>query len=166
MRNWNYFGADRIEIMNGSFQTTYEELKLRLHNIFSFKTQVSRLPMRNWNPRKRNKRGMQYRVSRLPMRNWNSGKKRWKEPEVHVSRLPMRNWNSTQAWIEFKQPQSFQTTYEELKHGLKSVNVYIASLFPDYLWGIETFSGKWIWILTLPKFPDYLWGIETTKQII
>ena len=81
--------------INKSFQTTYEELKL-----FGF----------------RRERNRKTQASRLPMRNWNI------EPFFHTSaaarRLPDYLWGiETQRdrGQGYRDDESFQTTYEELK---------------------------------------------------
>jgi len=119
------------------FQTTYEELKPdRCSKLFR-SIPASRLPMRNWNEHCGLLDYLPLSASRLPMRNWNVYFKTENKPMTwlpdylwgietssgHIrtacgsaSRLPMRNWNFS-GNSRSTLLTSFQTTYEELKHG-------------------------------------------------
>ncbi len=94
------------------------------------------------------------------MRNWN-----------HGSNNPDEGWESgIQPTYEelkpnfvaayFSRPVCIQPTYEELKRNGNSRAGYDISLYPAYLWGIETRDGA-----SSAKYrrayPAYLWGIET-----
>jgi len=92
----------------------------------------------------------------------------------------MRNWNVSPEQTADRMANSFQTTYEELKHSRFQIAKHRLRL-PDYLWGIETPQHEGVCRsqdrfqttyeeLKLPfpqlseinlMLPDYLWGIET-----
>jgi len=122
MRNWNVC-PEPITILVMRFQTTYEELKLKLRQVLNrrfrlrFQTTyeelklwsifqvryfhfASRLPMRNWNyVLYWVSDHHAYRASRLPMRNWNSWFPSVSWSRSLASRLPMRNWNYVLYWV-------------------------------------------------------------------
>jgi len=125
---------ESLERIRG-FQTTYEELKLRLSC-----TMVTA----NWLP------DYLWGIETSPVYCY--------ERCSRASRLPMRNWN-TRYRGRIIQFLGFQTTYEELKPPALTSITRLVSL-PDYLWGIETHLSCAILLLNL-WLPDYLWGIET-----
>jgi len=168
----------------GSFQTTYEELKL---SIGLWLTVDCMLPDYLWGIETNVKNIVDMALPRLPDYLWGIetgfGNRMFLDNSTQASRLPMRNWNA-------------QVTDFSLGSDTK---------LPDYLWGIETFSSfsfyfcfcfasrlpmrnwnracvldYWRWHygfqttyeeLKLSLFsehpvnliwlPDYLWGIET-----
>jgi len=163
MRNWNCEGNGLNVHCNFSFQTTYEELKLKCEFLrLSIREKVSRLPMRNWNNFYSKQGRNSWNVSRLPMRNWNGIAMKPLRMMAQVSRLPMRNWNLTMislilivevvSRLPMRNWNEQGTRWEQL----------ISISFPDYLWGIETFF-LWFFAVSIPGFPDYLWGIETCR---
>ena len=118
MRNWNYrpsfimlspgafsvylWGIEtartgRAPPVPRCFQSTYEELK---QNCKCF-NRCYRLP-----------------VFSLPMRNWNIWSSNFSLIKSSVFSLPMRNWNYSPYAVTDKSFVGFQSTYEELKHGL------------------------------------------------
>jgi len=118
------------------FQTTYEELKLSSGRFPPFSPKASRLPMRNWNPSEKWRRPectrFQTTYEELKQRLTVSYNQPYK-----ASRLPMRNWNSWGVDYTANRPDSFQTTYEELKRidvsGWSTLNVF-ASRLPMRNW--------------------------------
>jgi len=121
-----------------SFQTTYEELKLRISRNLESTRSASRLPMRNWNtvcskpvPISLSSFQTTYEELKLVWNHTAVFKCAWlpdylwgietfypKHTVLRLSlasRLPMRNWNASTLWPH--------------PHRLS---------LPDYLWGIET----------------------------
>jgi len=158
MRNWNlsYGGDSRQEYC---FQTTYEELK--------------HPPQARW--------VLPDRASRLPMRNWNDSCSLWFRPlfvrfqttyeELKLDKnvaagtyykLPDYLWGiETDNGRRSKhRPKSFQTTYEELKHGCCVMVSYLRSSFQTTYEELKRYIEGYTRGM-LSSLPDYLWGIET-----
>ena len=157
MRNWNP-EERRGENDKENFQPTYEELKP-----LSFPFPRFFLP--HFQPTYEELKldsihsvVVDIIISSLPMRNWNPLVSNRNSLVNFISSLPMRNWNL------FELPM-----------------VVRLSLFPAYLWGIETNIPPPLFLLHLHfqptyeelkqhsnhtlavdnLFPAYLWGIET-----
>ena len=181
MRNWNSRNSRACTLKKNSFQTTYEELKPVPTIFFTSPYFVFRLPMRNWN--------WVAHFARLGAVRFQTTYEELKLPPNHlcfsyyrVFRLPMRNWNSRQGRITFWRPRSFQTTYEELKHG---VPAWVYARPPSFQTTYEELKPIALLMLVVAGtcfqttyeelkptrerdkkggiwFSDYLWGIETT----
>ena len=59
----------------------------------------------------------------------------------------------------------FQTTYEELKLGVRQTRQFKKLRLPDYLWGIETvIPAFWIWNVSASRLPMRNWNSPSGEQ--
>ena len=117
MRNWNsqVFSPDTRTVQ--SFQTTYEELKLSSRSVVRHNKV---LPDYLWGIETSRVRKCFCLCFELPDYLWGIETFSLFHDVAQAScasRLPMRNWNPRLLQPTI-QPESFQTTYEELKHHL------------------------------------------------
>ena len=76
-------------------------------------------------------------VYRLPMRNWNRKRRNDSPPCIPVYRLPMRNWNPT-SLIRQRHSIAFIDYLWGIETTTPITWCFSENSFIDYLWGIET----------------------------
>ena len=109
------------------WEPTYEELKLFVVLISCWKRIWLRAYLWGIETWRRNTKKKRNGVESLPMRNWNFSAVSINSQENIVESLPMRNWNFIRSIIFLVWVNSWEPTYEELKHS--SINSFSDPIF-------------------------------------